>query len=343
LNNFLDLGGSGSPGRPSQLPAGGGGAAGDFLQNRPADRPSAGDRSDIRQDNQSGRQEGISDNRSGRQDNVADNRSGRQDNVADNRSGRQDNVADNRSGRQDNVSDNRSDRRDNLSDNRAGRVDNVQQRTTDRVDRRNEVRQQVRRSPPRSNFWGSNRYAARWTRPYRWATWGAITSWFPWGWSQPTSYSYGDNVYVEGDSVYYGDDAVATEQQYGEQAFAIAAGAEQVEATDDSDWMTLGVFAMTQDGQASGPAPNLFLQLAVSKEGLIAGTYFNQSTDQSHEIQGVVDKKTQRTAWTVGGEDWPVMETGISNLTEDEAPALIHFAEGQTQQWLLVRLEDPDA
>ncbi len=99
---------------------------------------------------------------------------------------------------------------------------------------------------------------------------------------------------------------------------------------------------MVQDGQASGPEPNLFIQLAVSKEGMIAGTYFNRSTNQSQEVQGAVDKKTQRTAWTVGGDDWPVMETGISNLTEDQSPALIHFADGQTQQWLMIRLQDPE-
>lgn len=35
------------------------------------------------------------------------------------------------------------------------------------------------------------------------------------------------------------------------------------------------------------------------------------------------------------------METGINNLTQDTAPALVHFAGGQTQQWLMVRLEEP--
>lgn len=275
------------------------------------------------------------DNRGDRRDNVSDNRGDRQDN----RSDRRDNVSDNRYDRQ----DNRSDRRDQLSDNRADRVDNVQQRRDDRVDRRNEVRDQVRRYPYRNDFWRAGRYGRYWTNPYRWATWGAVAAWFPWGWSQPTSYSYGDNIYVEGDTVYYENQPIASQQEYGEQAFAIADGADQLPATDDTEWMTLGVFAMTQDGQASGPTPNLYLQLAVSKEGLIAGTYYNSGTDQSQEVQGVVDQKTQRTAWTVGSDDWPVMETGISNLTEDEAPALIHFADGQTQQWLLVRLEDPDA
>lgn len=158
-------------------------------------------------------------------------------------------------------------------------------------------------------------------------------------------YSYGDNIYVQDDSVYYGDEVVATQQAYGEQAYSIANSAEEAapdDASDDSEWLTLGVFAMTQDGQASGPEPNLFVQLAVDKNGLVAGTYYNSSTDESHDVEGAVDKKTQRTAWTVGGKDWPVMETGVSNLTKDEAPALIHFADGQTQQWLLIRLEDPE-
>ena len=37
-----------------------------------------------------------------------------------------------------------------------------------------------------------------------------------------------------------------------------------------------------------------------------------------------------------------ILETGISNLTKDTAPALVHFEDGQTQQWLLVRLEEPE-
>ena len=203
----------------------------------------------------------------------------------------------------------------------------------------------MRRNPPRNNFWGGNRYARRWTRPYRAASWGAVTSWFPWGWSQPRAYNYGDNVYVEGDTVYYGDEVVGTQQEYGEQAYAIASTAEAIApepAADDSEWMSLGVFALTQDGQASGPEPNLFLQLAVSKDGMIAGTYNNSSSDKSSDIEGAVDQESQRSAWTVGGKDWPVMETGIVNLTKDEAPALIHFADGQTQEWLMIRLEDPE-
>ena len=37
-----------------------------------------------------------------------------------------------------------------------------------------------------------------------------------------------------------------------------------------------------------------------------------------------------------------VSETGISNLTEDETEMLIHYGSDRTEQWTLVRLEDPE-
>ena len=72
--------------------------------------------------------------------------------------------------------------------------------------------------------------ALRITRPYRWATWGAITGWVGYGWSDSVAYSYGDNVYYEGDSVYYGDQAVATAEEYTQQAEEIAAEIAELEA-----------------------------------------------------------------------------------------------------------------
>ena len=110
---------------------------------------------------------------------------------------------------------------------------------------------------------------------------------------------------------------------------------------ESSEWLPLGVFALTQDGQASGVEPTLFMQLAISKEGVIAGTFKNMATDQVQTLEGMADKKSQRVAWCVAGQKRPIMETGISNLTQDSSPALIHFADGQTQQWLMVRLPEP--
>ena len=231
-----------------------------------------------------------------------------------------------------------------MTDNRAGRIENRQQYQGDRMQRRDEVRDQVQDNHPRLDFWSDYPGWAAWriNRPYRWATWGALTGWCgAASWSDPIPYSYGENVYYEDNSVYYGDEVVATGEEYAEQAEAIVASAPEV-TSEEGEWMPLGVFALTQDGQASGPAPSLFLQLAINKEGGIAGTLHNTETDSTQSVEGVVDKKSQRCAWAVKGKSWPIMETGIANLTQDTAPALVHFTDSQTQQWLMVRLEEPE-
>jgi hypothetical protein len=233
-----------------------------------------------------------------------------------------------------------------LGDNRPDRINNREERRQDRFDRRDEVRDQVRNNfdndHPWCDFWSDHPGWAAWriTRPYRWATWGALTGWVGYGWTEPVYYPYGDTVYYEGDSVYYGQQPVATAAEYASQAETIAASAPQV-PPEKADWMPLGVFAITQDGQKSGPAPTLFLQLAISKEGILSGTLHNSATNGTQPIEGMADKATQRAAWTAAGKTRPIMETGIINLTEDTAPVLVHFADGQTQQWLLVRLEEP--
>ncbi len=230
-----------------------------------------------------------------------------------------------------------------LANHQPGRIDNRQQWNNNRLQRRTQVRSQIARHPPRRDFWLShpNWGRWRWNRPYRWATWAAVAAWFPaWGWSEPAIYSYGDNVYYEGDNVYYGDQAVATTEEYAQQAQGIVESTTEV--PDDSEWLSLSVFALTQDGESSGPTPTLFLQLMVSKDGVLSGTFYNNDTDESQEIEGAVDQKSQRAAWVVKDQQWPIMETGLDNLTKDEAPALLHFGDGQTQQWLIVRMEDPD-
>jgi hypothetical protein len=231
-----------------------------------------------------------------------------------------------------------------LAGNRPERIENRQERYQNRTERRDEIRNQVRDNYPRLDFWSDHPGWAAWriTRPYRWATWGALTGWVGSGWSEPIPYSYGDNVYYQGDSVYYGDQPVASAADYAQQAEAIAASAPEV-APEAAEWMPLGVFALTQDGQASGPDPSLFLQLAISKTGIIGGTLYDSATNSTQTIEGMADKATQRVAWTVVGKSRPIMETGIANLTEDTSPALVHFADGQTQQWLMVRLEEPAA
>jgi len=107
--------------------------------------------------------------------------------------------------------------------------------------------------------------------------------------------------------------------------------------------MPLGVFALTQKDDAVSPDQStLFMQLAISKEGIIAGTIQNTSTNNSVEVEGTIDQASQRSAWGEVGKNWPIMETGVYNLTKDDASVLLHFEDGQTQQWRIVRVEEPE-
>jgi hypothetical protein len=171
------------------------------------------------------------------------------------------------------------------------------------------------------------------------AAWTAVSDWVENDWREPVTYNYGSNVYYEEGSVYYGDEPVATDEEYAAQAEAIATNIPEAKPAPD-DWMPLGVFAITADGKPTGAEPTFFLQLAVSKQGVLSGTLQNTANGSVQAIEGMVDKQTQRAAWTAVDKTRPLMETGIVNLTQDTAPALVHFADGATQQWLLVRIEN---
>jgi hypothetical protein len=172
------------------------------------------------------------------------------------------------------------------------------------------------------------------------AAWSGVTNWVDSSWTQPVYYYYGDNVYYQDGAVYYGDKQIATEEQYALQAEAIATDIPKAKPAAE-DWMPLGVFALTADGKPSAAEPTMFLQLAVSKQGVISGTFQNTATDTVQPVEGMVDKQTQRAAWSGVGKIRPLMETGIVNLTKEMTPALVHFPDGTTQQMLLVRIDKP--
>ncbi|KAA5545127.1 hypothetical protein FYK55_05440 [Roseiconus nitratireducens] len=178
---------------------------------------------------------------------------------------------------------------------------------------------------------------------WAWATAGAVTGWLVGGLnSQPIYYSYGENLYYEGDTVYYNEQPVGTAEQYAQQAQEIASNVPEVQP-EDVEWLPLGVFALADTDTVSAEDATLFLQLAISKEGIIAGTFQNTATGDSFEVEGTIDRESQRAAWGPVDKDWPIMETGIYNLSENVAGALLHFEDGETQQWTLLRLDEPDS
>ncbi len=133
---------------------------------------------------------------------------------------------------------------------------------------------------------------------------------------------------------------MATTADYAMQAEAIATNLPETPPAEDS-WMSLGVFGMVPDNEQSSTDPTMFLQLAVSKEGMIAGTFKNVVSGTTVSVEGMVDEESQRAAWTQIGETRPLMESGFGNLTQDTVPALMHYADGTTQQWLLIRMQEP--
>jgi hypothetical protein len=194
--------------------------------------------------------------------------------------------------------------------------------------------------PPRPWYPGHPAYrpGGHW---WRWATASAITGWVVYRWTTPIYYTYGrgGNVYYENNVVYVNGQEYGPAEQYYNEASQLAVVPE--EHAGDQEWMPLGVFALTAEGVN---ATSMYIQLAVSKNAVIGGTFYNESTGATHPVEGMVDEKTQRAAWKAvdGTNANVVMETGLYNLTQDQAPVLVHFGPEQTQNALLVRLEESE-
>jgi hypothetical protein len=217
-------------------------------------------------------------------------------------------------------------------------------------------------SRPHPGFY--NWYTHGGYNPWRWwgpCTWAGVTGWIAgaaWGtaWGTPVAYDYGSggNVVYQDNSVYVNGQQAGTADDYAQQAYDLAqAGSTALAPYDQAedngnadnapqqtaaDWMPLGTFGLTD---VDGGEPNVVMQLAVNKQGIISGTYRNEGTDTSVRLQGSVDKKTQRAAWW--SHDYPgaVFETGIYNLTKDQTTCLVHYGKTKTETKMLVRLNPP--
>jgi hypothetical protein len=160
---------------------------------------------------------------------------------------------------------------------------------------------------------------------------------------EPVSYQYGDEgIYVEDGNVYMGDQVVATEQEYYEEAVEIAGEFQDEEdVNDDGEWMPLGVFAVVSESQTKS---DMTLQLAINKEGAIRGNLSMELTDEVIQVKGAVDKETQRVAFRLEGKDDILVECGLYNLTEDVLTVLVHQGKDKQVERGLVRLtQEEDA
>lgn len=183
-----------------------------------------------------------------------------------------------------------------------------------------------------------------WTAP----AFPTFATWFTWTaqpaiWSQPVFYDYGagGNITYQNNNVYLNGQQLGTAREFAETAATLATvpPPESEEQAAEAEWLPLGTFALTTDKQDT--EPNRILQLAVDKQGIISGTMYNTQSEESQAIQGSVDKETQRVAFRFGENENVVAETGLFNLTQNEAPVLMHFGPDWNETYLLVRLEAP--
>lgn len=179
--------------------------------------------------------------------------------------------------------------------------------------------------------------------PYYWwraSSWAGITGWLPGlAWSSPITYDYGNNIYYQDDGVYVNGKRKYSADEYYEQARTIALNEPQG-VSEKSEWMPLGVFALQRQ---NADTPHAILQMALSKEGAIAGSFYNTATEKTRPVHGSVDKQTQRAAWTVGNGAGGkmIMETGVHNLTEAKSQVLVHLGADKARKWILIRMNKP--
>lgn len=181
--------------------------------------------------------------------------------------------------------------------------------------------------------------------PGKWAV--ATTAWAAASWAttgsycgcsdEGTYYDYGENVTYEDETVYNGEEPVATADQYYDQAKQLAQSRMTLQ---NDEWMPLGVFAVITE--ANQTKADKVVQLALNKEGAIRGNLQDSLTDTVTPVYGAVDQSTQRTAIMIDGNDTVVVETGLYNLTNDEVPALVHMGPEARESRSLIRLTPPE-
>jgi len=184
-------------------------------------------------------------------------------------------------------------------------------------------------------------FASGWAAGAAWATpnYGALCGY--WGWpvaDADSDYDYGTTVVYTGDNVYVNGQDQGSTTQYAQQATDIAAQGQAAAPPPSDEWKPMGVFALVQGSETTS---NNVFQLAVDKNGVVRGNYYDGLMDANTEVYGSVDKKTRRACWTIGKKKDRVFEAGAYNLTQDQCPCLVHIGTTQTNQMLLVRMQQP--
>lgn len=171
-------------------------------------------------------------------------------------------------------------------------------------------------------------------------SWSRVIVWLPWGWDTPMDYYYGEDG-----SVYYSsnvDDpyfiSVESNNNYDIDAIDLANSKPYI-SEDQNDWISLGTFGIFNNEDTS-QIPQEYLSIAISKDGAVSGAYVNVNDNRPIQIKGAVDKRSQRIAWKFVEQDWPVMETGLYNLTKKESTLLVYFSRFKKESRVIAQIEE---
>ena len=133
-------------------------------------------------------------------------------------------------------------------------------------------------------------------------------------------YDYGGNVTYEDNTVYYGDQPVASAEQYYAEAGQLA---EAGQTAQNEEWLPLGVFAViaeptqTQDRQGRPACREQGRRHSRQPPGFAGRQGYSGDWLGRQGDPGVALK--------IEGNTKLVVETGLYNLTNDEVPVLVHF------------------
>jgi hypothetical protein len=194
------------------------------------------------------------------------------------------------------------------------------------------------------NHWGHHHHGDDWF----WWTWAAaplLYNWFDYGWQTPYYWDYGHGEYINCDDgvVYVNGQWYQPAPVFYENTVEVIEEAPVLTETQaaQAEWLPLGVFAVTREGQ---PEAKLMVQLAVTQEGVVGGTVHDQAVGLTYQVEGTVEKDTQRAVWSYTNDKNQriIMETSVFNLTQPEATGLVHYGPEDIQVIELVRLEAPE-
>jgi hypothetical protein len=114
-----------------------------------------------------------------------------------------------------------------------------------------------------------------------------------------------------------------------------AVGAKDV--PNDTQFLPLGVYALAPQGHSDATA---VVQLSVTKDGILRGSYCDLVSDQGQTIYGAIDKQSRNAAWTIGTDGRTVFETTLDNLTQANGQISLQFPDGDVKQFTLARFEN---